>query len=258
MANDSGVVRYEARGHSAWITIDHPAHANSLTASMINELSAAWSRANDDARVRVVIVTGAGDRHFCAGGDRRQLASQTLRRVADEPHRYTALQAGVRKPVIAAVNGAAAGAGMTIALEADIVLATRSAEFLDPHTRLGLVVAGGPLAIARGVPFSEIAMVAIAGKSLSAERAHQLGVVAELAEDADQVRRLASAYAERVVAQSPTAVQVSLALLRRFRRDEQVESILADAAAAAAEQWAHPDASEGTRAMLEGRPPNWA
>ena len=255
---DSGQILYEVRDNAAWLTIDHQDSANSLTKDMIFQLEAAWKRADQDPDVRVAVVTGAGERHFCSGGDRNQLASQALKKTPDEDYHFTSLQAGISKPVISAVNGAAAGAGMTVALDADIVLAVRTAKFLDPHTGIGLIVAGGPLAIARGVPFSEVARIGVAGMKLGAERAYQLGVVSELADDLDGLRNVANQYAAAVVRQSPTAVRVSLELMRRFRRDDQVRQILGDGMRAAEAQWNHPDAAEGPRAVLERRMPVWA
>ena len=255
--SEPGRILYEVRDHVAWITIDHLDSANSLTKVMLVELGEAWARADADPDVRVAAVTGAGDRHFCAGGDHSEIASQSFKKAAGEEFRFTSLQAGIQKPVISVVNGAAAGAGMTVALDADIVLAVTHAKFLDPHTGLGLIVAGGPLSMARGVPFSEVARVGIAGMALEAERAYQLGVVSALANDVTQLRALAVTYSTAIVRKSPTAVNISLGLMRRFRRDDGVREILSDAATAADNQWQHPDAAEGARAALEHRPANW-
>jgi E-phenylitaconyl-CoA hydratase len=253
----SGCIQYSARGQAAWITIDNEVHANSLTKQMIEELAEAWHRADQDPDVLVAVVTGAGERHFCAGGDYSELASRKLQKQPDEVYRYSPLQAGIRKPVIAAVNGAAAGAGMTVALDADIVLACRHARFVDPHCGLGLVVSGGPLTLARSVPFTELARIGIAGMDLAATRAYDLGIVSELVDTVEELMTMTTRYVGAITAQSPTAVRLSLQLMRRLRWDENVRQILNDALEKADQQWDHPDAAEGPRAIAEGRRPVW-
>src|SRR4051812_7530849 len=99
---DDGDVTYEQRGSTAWITLANVARANALTPTMVERLEASWQRAEADAAIRVLVITGAGDRHFCAGADQRALADG---RMAGLGTRLTSLQNGVTKPVIAAVNG---------------------------------------------------------------------------------------------------------------------------------------------------------
>jgi enoyl-CoA hydratase/carnithine racemase len=105
----------------------------------------------------------------------------------------------VTKPVIAAVNSPAAGTGMTLALDADLVVATAHARFSDVHVQIGLVIAGGPMVIATSVPPSEVFRIAIGGV-MTAQRTLELGVASELATDTDELRTMTKTYAQLIPA----------------------------------------------------------
>jgi E-phenylitaconyl-CoA hydratase len=254
----TGVVQFNRRGPVGWIEIDHPEHANSLTPAMFTQMREAWEAVEADPEIAVAVVTGAGERHFCAGADFRVLAGQTK----DLPpnRRLTSLQNNVTKPVIAAVNGAAVGGGQMIVADADFVVATRNATFSDPHTALGMLAAYGSVRLAAGkVPFGEACRVGIAGMKLTAERAYQLGYVVELADSKAELMEIVDQYLVALLRQSPSALRTSFAFMRAAARRADVEATIESALEKVRTQWAdNEDAREGARALAEGRPPRWA
>lgn len=244
----------------ATVTIYHPSKANSLTPQMFNELGEVWDRVEADPTVNVAIITGHGDRHFCAGGNLGGLSQGGFKTEQDdEPLRHTPRLAGVTKPVIAAINGNAVGAGMAFATDCDIVLAAESTEFFDPHVTVGLVTGYACLRLAAVIPPLEALRLAVVGSTsrLSARRAHELGLVQEVLPDAAAVRARAAELAVTIAAQSPAAMRISLRLMRNmveFGKDD----VLREALIAARQHMDHPDSREGSLARLEGRAPVWA
>ena len=140
----TGKVRLERNGAVALVTIDHVEKQNALSESMRAELSLAMQEADDDAATRVIILTGAGDQSFAAGGDIRELGRRTLadqRRVMENGSVFGAVR-HVRKPVVAAINGVCLGGGLELALACDIRIAAAQARFGQPEVTLGLIPGG--------------------------------------------------------------------------------------------------------------------
>ncbi len=213
----SGDILYRVDAGAARITISNPGRANSLTYAMIQRLAECWEMAAADDAVRVAVLTGDGERHFCAGAD------LTLVHSADTPfepgavHNQTSLSLGFPKPVIAAVNGAAIGLGMQLAIDADLVLATRTAFFVEPRTLFGKPPMG-VLPLTNEIGFAELVRAGIFGMRLSAVRAHTLGVVSDLADDRAGLDEITSAYVAALGALPQQHVTDNLALLRAARR----------------------------------------
>jgi 2-(1,2-epoxy-1,2-dihydrophenyl)acetyl-CoA isomerase len=168
----------------ATITLNRPGKLNSLTAGMLEALLAALAEAEADASVRVVILTGAG-RGFCAGQDLNERASNPADTRLDLgqsiERRYNPLVRFLRdmeKPVIGAVNGVAAGAGANLALACDIVIAARSAKFIQAFCRIGLIPdSGGTFTLPRLVGRARAAGLMLLGEDLPAERAAEWGLI---------------------------------------------------------------------------------
>ena len=137
-------LRVERRGPVGWLTFDRPEVGNAMDATMLAELEAAWAELDADPDVRVIVNTGAGA-SFQTGLDVAQLARdpaalrEQSRRTKRAELRISAWHNGVRKPVIAAVNGVCAGGGLHFVADADIVIASTDARFLDPHVSVGEV-----------------------------------------------------------------------------------------------------------------------
>jgi enoyl-CoA hydratase len=202
-------LRVERRGPVGWLVFDRPRAANAMDATMFDELERAWQELDDDPDVRVIVNTGAGDA-FQTGLDVAQLAGDRValrehaRRTRDADLRFTAWHLGVLKPVIAAVNGVCAGGGLHFVADADIVLASSNATFLDPHVSLGQAVAFEGIALARKSPFEAIMRMALVGRHerMTARRAYELGIVSQLVEPPERLHDEAQALAEKIATNS--------------------------------------------------------
>ena len=178
------------RAGVATLTLNRPDKLNSFNAAMHGELRLALEQARTDEAVRVVVLTGAG-RGFCAGqdlGDRKVAPGEAPPDLGDSIERfYMPLVSALRslpKPVIAAVNGVAAGAGANIALACDVVVAARSASFVQAFCRLGLVPdAGGTFFLTRALGAPRALGLALFGEKLPAEEAQRWGLIWRCVED---------------------------------------------------------------------------
>ncbi|KUJ70057.1 enoyl-CoA hydratase [Streptomyces albus subsp. albus] len=177
-------VRLERRGAVAVVTLDRPHRLNAIDLAMAERLAAVWREIRADASVRAVVLTGAGDRAFCTGIDRSARVPQPPSPYSlDDPLLAVGPKANdLWKPVIAAVAGMACGGAFYLLGEAEFIIADESATFFDPHTSYGMVSAYESISMAQRMPFGEIARMALMGTAerLSAQRAHQTGLVSEV------------------------------------------------------------------------------
>jgi enoyl-CoA hydratase/carnithine racemase len=176
-------------GPVGWLVFDRPDSGNALDAQMFLDLEEAWGHLERDDAVRVIVNTGNGPA-FQTGLDVAQLAADrealrtSSRQTRDFELRMTAWHCGVTKPVIAAVNGTCAGGGLHFVADADIVIASRDASFLDPHVSVGQVSAFETIGLLKKAPMEAVTRMAMMGRAerLDAERARQLGIVSEVVE----------------------------------------------------------------------------
>jgi enoyl-CoA hydratase/carnithine racemase len=255
----------EVDGGIATVTLNRPERLNAYTPQMRRELAAAFARCDEDDQIRVIIVTGAG-RGFCAGADVSGGTSVFDR--AGEPdylERLAAERAAsvrpweVRKPIIAAINGAAAGVGITMTLQWDIRIAAESARIAFAFVRRGVIPeALSTWFLPRLIGVSRAAELLYSGRTLSAREALEYGVVGRVVPDAEllpAVRTLAQEIATH-------AAPVSVALTKRLIWHNLTEPDLG--VAEGIEQrlftWSgqQPDAREGVQAFLEKRTPKWS
>jgi enoyl-CoA hydratase/carnithine racemase len=213
--------------------------------------------------VRVIVNTGMGA-SFQTGLDVRQLSSdraalrEQSRRTRDAELRLTAWHNQVWKPVIAAVNGVCAGGGLHFVADADIVIASSNATFLDPHVSIGQVTAYEVIALARKSPMEAITRMALVGRHerVDAARARQLGIVSEVVDPPDRLVAAAQELAEKIAKNSPAAMAATKRALWGA-----LELGLTDACRAGAAElvgmWGHPDQTEGPLAFTEKREPRW-
>ena len=226
---------YEEDDGVAWVTLDRPDVYNAFNAVMQRELRTLWRalRRHDD--VRAIVLTGAGDKAFCTGIDRNEalgdadgdatvgedgesvhVGAGTTPFMFDDPGEDLGPKTcDLWKPVIGAVNGMACGGAFYLLGEVDFVIATEQATFFDPHVTYGMAAEFEPLQLTGRMPFGELARMTLLGASerMSARRAHQIGLVSELAEDVADLRAKAS-WAARAIADAPAlAVQGSLRAL---------------------------------------------
>jgi enoyl-CoA hydratase/carnithine racemase len=256
-----GLIYEKSAEGIAVITLNRPERGNALSPEMRAQVRAIWEDVRASAEVRAVIVTGAGDRHFCTGADMVRTAEDGKLAAEngplDEQVFWTARQNRVWKPVIAAVNGTVAGAGLHFVVDADVVVARKGVQFLDTHVNVGIVGALENIGLAKRLPLGTALRMSLQGKDyrLTAERAYTLGMVDELAEDANEME-IAHDIARSIIANSPQAVSLTQQAIWRSL-EMGYDDALHFAWSLYRIQWSHPDYVEGPRAFSEGRPPMW-
>ena len=253
----------ERHGRVGWLVFDRPDVGNAMDAAMLAALEAAWAELDADPEVRVIVNTGNG-RMFQTGLDVAQLARdkdalrEQSRRTRDAELRLSSWHCGVTKPVIAAVNGLCAGGGLHFVADADIVIASSTASFTDPHVSIGQVTAYEAIGLARKMPFEAVMRMALTGRSerVSAQRAYELGMISEVVDPPERLREVAQELAEKIAKNSPAAMAASKRALWRA-----LEMGLTDACRAGSldlvSMWGHPDQEEGPRAFAEKREADW-
>ena len=256
-------LRVERRGAVGWLMFDRPEAGNAMDATMLDELEAAWRELDADPEVRVIVNTGEG-RAFQTGLDVVQLnkdkaaLKEQSRRTRDATLRLTAWHNQVWKPVIAAVNGTCAGGGLHFVADADIVIASSNATFLDPHVSIGQVTAFEAIALVRKSPMEPIVRMALTGvhERVTATRARQLGIISEVIDPPERLRDAAQELAEKIAKNSPAAMAATKRALWGA-----LELGLTDACRAGAAElvsmWGHPDQTEGPAAFTDKREPRW-
>ncbi len=253
----SHTVRYEIADRIATISLDRPAQRNAIDAAMTRALSAATARFEADPAALVAILTGSGDRAFCAGMDLKAFAAGEGPSILEGPGGFAGFTHVARtKPVIAAVNGAALGGGCEIVLSCDLVVAVEGAVFGLPEVKRGLFSAsGGALRLPRMIPRARALELLLTGDVIDARVAHELGLINQVVPPGTLLEA-ARDLARRICANAPLAVRETLALARGlFSLPE--EQLQARNDAAWARIAASEDAAEGPRAFAEKRPAIW-
>ena len=203
----------ERDGPVGWLVFNRPSAANAMNASMMQELEGAWLELDRDPDVRVIVNTGAGDA-FQTGLDVAQLSRDpdALREQSGRTKRFelrlTAWHNNVTKPVIAAVNGVCAGGGLHFVADADIVIASAAATFLDPHVSVGQASVYETIALAKKSPMESVLRMAFTGRHerISANRAYELGIVSQVVDPPEQLRAESQALGEKIARNDPDAL----------------------------------------------------
>ena len=240
------------------VQLNRPDRLNALSAQLMLRLHEIWTELAADDTVRVVVLTGSG-RGFCSGADAGFLSAARAPRGVGLAGELDFLPGRILDvPVVVAVNGVCAGGGLHFVADADIVLAARSATFLDPHVSVGQVSGIEPVSLALRLPLPVIARMALVGAAerLDAQRAFDLGMVTELVDDEALLERAAS-VAGAIAAASPESVRLTRLALRRLG-DGLLEPLMAAGWEDVQRHWGHPDAAEGPLAFAEKRTPDWA
>ena len=236
------------------ITLNRPEARNALNQAMRPPLAAAIAQMRDDPQVHAVILTGAGGA-FCSGGDVSQMMDparmgMTFRAGMRDLHRWYPELVNLEKPVIAAVDGPAFGAGLGLALAADFVLATRRAKFCAVFGRIGLVPDLGVMhLLPRIVGLQKAKELVFTTRVVGAEEARQLGIVYEVLEDGDALRQAAQALARRFGEASTAAIGMAKTVMNQaFELDARAMAELESYAQTAARASAyHQDAVQRFR-----------
>ncbi|MDI9977388.1 enoyl-CoA hydratase-related protein [Rhodococcus sp. IEGM 1307] len=246
------VVAAESTGLVWLLTLDRPGKRNAFNEGLTAALDEALNAFEDDPIARVAVLTG-GPAVFCAGTDVQRWAGEPTERGGP----YGIAGRDLQKPVIAAVEGVAAGGGFEIALAATLIVASHEAAFSLPEVSLGLIAeCGGLFRGPRALPLNLARELALTGRPLSAARAFEVGLVNRLVEPGETVQE-ALDLANAVLANAPLAVEESLRTLNDlYRHEDQAAWISTERAKQAVRQSA--DAKEGVAAFLERRPPQWS
>jgi enoyl-CoA hydratase len=252
-------ILYEKKNHLAYITINRPKVLNALNMDTMEELRAAFTEAKADAQVRVVLLTGSGEKAFVAGADINELARHNPVEAKEYTHRGQSvldLIENLGKPVICCINGFALGGGCEIALACTLRLASDNAKLGQPEVKLGIIPGyGGSQRLPRLVGKGLANQMLLTGEMITAAEAHRIGLVNEVVPLAELLPR-AEAIAQKIISNGPLAVQYTLEAVNKGMEMPLPEALFLEATlfgvACATE-----DKKEGTTAFLEKRPPNF-
>lgn len=245
---------YELRGPVAWLTINRPEARNALNSEVREGLFAGVRRFNDDDAAKVLVLTGAGDRAFCAGGDLKEMADTELRVPPLDFLPQFGRNIEVAKPTIAAVNGIAYAGGFLLAQNCDLCIASENAMFAISEVKVGR---GAPWAAPLPwlIPPRVAMQILLTGDPIDAARAHELGLVNDVVPAAD-LHDATQRLAERIAANAPLSVLAAKQTVRLV-----AENSLTRAYEEAERIWEpvylSQDAQEGPAAFRDRRRPKW-
>ncbi len=254
MATEFENVCFERNAGVATVTLDRPAKLNAITPEMAGALREVAARSNADPEIRVLVLTGAGPKAFCAGSDIAELDRYASPWEFRNRQEYCDVIRTVRKPVICAINGHCLGGGLELAMACDIRLASANASFGAPEIKLGWIGGGGmAFALAHAAGASNAALMLLTGDPVGAQQALAWGLVSEVVPTTDLLGR-AQALAAVIASRPPIAAETAKANLRaafsmgredatRYERDLQTVC------------FATADAAEGREAFKAKRPP---
>jgi len=213
----------------AWVTLNRPDVLNAFNETMLLEIAALWDNLRNDDAARVIVLTGAGERAFCAGYDRSgiddpdalegPLHHRSVFHRADAGDFLGPKSRGLWKPIITAVNGLACGGAFYLLGESDIVVAAEHATFFDPHLSYGMPAIYEPVHLLSRLPLGEVMRMALLGSTerLTSATALRLGLVSEVVPGSD-LREAAARLASVIAAAPPLAVESTVRVIRAAHR----------------------------------------
>jgi enoyl-CoA hydratase/carnithine racemase len=246
----------ERRGAVQVLRLNRPEARNSLNPELLTSIGLSMTEAERDPDVRAVVLTGTGDKAFCAGMDLRAFAEGGT--VGGDPEgmkgfaRFT--QGEIAVPVVGAANATAVAGGFELLLGCDVVVASDAASFGLPEVKRGLFAAGGGVFISTRIPLAMALELTLTGDLIDASRAHSLGLINQVV-PAAEVLEAALALAERIARNGPLALQATKQLVRTASTD--LERARALAAEWQPKVFGSEDAKEGATAFIEKRDPVW-
>jgi enoyl-CoA hydratase/carnithine racemase len=251
------LVRVERQGRVAWLTLDRPDALNAFSKALVRDLRAALAALRGEAGLSVLVVTGAGDKAFCAGADLKERRAMTL----DETRAFlTDLNAAVDdlavfpQPTIAALNGVAFGGGLELALACDLRVAAAGIQVGLPEVKLGIIPgAGGTQRLSRVCGLGVAKALILTGRRIDAARAEALGLVSAVV-PAAELRAEAGRWADEIAEAGPLAVAQAKRAIDEGWGRPMPEALAAERAAYEV-VLASEDRNEGLRAFVEKRKP---
>lgn len=264
---------YEKNGRIAFITINRPERRNALSFEAFGLLAKAWLDFRDDPDLWVAIITGAGDKAFCSGGDLKEFIPMVTQNIGelsasgghqtmggDFPVNASLIavlrEVEIYKPIIAAVNGFCIAGGMEMLQGTDIRIASENASFAIGEPRRGLFPGGGSTTkLPRQIPFCHAMEILLTAEPISAQKAYEYGIVNAVVPH-DQLMPTAIHYAELICRNGPVAVRkVKESAVKGLALP--LKDALEQEMIYAAEVFSTEDAMEGIKAFQEKRKPNW-
>jgi len=251
---------FETKDSIAYVTINRPKVLNALNSVTMGELRSVFTQLKSDREVRVVILTGAGEKSFVAGADIGELQKNNPIEAKEYTHRGQAvldLIENLGKPVIACINGFALGGGCEIAMACTMRLASENAKLGQPEVKLGIIPGyGGTQRLPRLVGKGIAMQLLLTGEMISAQEAHRIGLVNEVVPAAQLIPR-AEAIAQSIIKNAPLAIQYCLEAVNHGMEMTLMEGLYLEATLFAV-SCATEDKKEGTSAFLEKRAANFA
>jgi enoyl-CoA hydratase len=249
-------ILFEKKNAIAYVTVNRPKVLNALNMATMEELRTAFHKIKNDAGVRVVIMTGSGEKAFIAGADIGELSKNDAVSAKEYTHRGQSvlnLIENLGKPVIACINGFTLGGGCEIAMACTMRLASENAKLGQPEVKLGIIPGyGGTQRLPRLVGKGIAMQLLLTGEMISAQEAHRIGLVNEVVSAAELIPR-AEAISQKIIANGPLAVQYTMEAVNKGMETPLAEGLYLEATlfgvACATE-----DKKEGTTAFLEKRP----
>jgi enoyl-CoA hydratase/carnithine racemase len=247
----------EREGAVLVLRLNRPEARNALDPELVHALGVALEAADADPDVRCIVLIGTGDRAFCAGMDLRAFSEGDTPGADGERGTLVLsrfMRGDLRLPVVGAANATAVAGGFELLLACDVVVASDQAKFGLPEVKRGLFAAGGGVLLSNRIPLAVALELTLTGDPIDAARAYALGLVNQVVPPA-RVREAALAFAARIAANGPLAIEATRAMVRAAATDF-------DTARALQDEWApkiftSEDAKEGATAFVERRPPVW-
>lgn len=247
------------------LTLNDPDKRNAISTGMIEAMETTLAKANFDANVRGVVLTGSG-KAFCSGGDVKAMLNRSGMFAGTQDQLRLRYQSGIQripiaihnfeKPIIAAINGAAIGAGLDLACMCDIRIASERAKFGETFTKLGLISGdGGGYFLQRVLGYAKALELTLTGEIIDAQTAHAIGLVLKVVSP-ELVLAEAIALAQKIATNSPLAIRHSKRLLAEAYH-QTLESHLKHAALVQGQVQHSPEHQEGVNALLEKRSPRF-
>lgn len=251
-------ILYEVKGPLALLTLNRPTKHNAVSLAMLDDLHSAFGEAEDNDAVRVIALTGSGEKAFASGSDLSEVEHRDIKKALEPIVQGFAERAErCSKPTIAAINGICMGGGLELALGCDIRIASTNSKFATPEGKLGIIPGGGatqrlPRIVGRAWGMEMLLM----GETIDAERAYQIGLVTRLVEQ-KELLPLLEHMANHIASFAPLVPHFMKSMVNYGLEAGQHSGLALEKFAQAALIETQ-DKKEGLRAFLEKRAPNWS
>lgn len=250
-------VLYEKRDRIAYVTLNRPQVLNALHPPAYRELDDVWADYMADDDMWVAILTGAGDRAFCAGADLKYRATEASQEELQTPGYRPHVLDRCWKPIIAALNGYALGGGLQLALRCDILLAAEGAQLGLPEARRGQIDETGAIVLPKRIPYHLAMNLLLTGRFISAQEAYHVGLVSQVVPIED-LMPTAQRWASQVLECAPLSVQATKQAARSlWELPTEVALSRVESLEAVRKLRHSEDYLEGPRAFVEKRKPVW-